>query len=475
MKNLKNDEIIDRITRPVKIIQFGEGNFLRAFVDWIFDKLNESEKFDGDIAIVQPIENGLSDLINSQDGLYHVFTKGFDKGQFIEETRLIKSVRKCINSYNSFPEFINLAGLESLEFIVSNTTEAGIQYIDEELIEGQVANSYPGKLTQFLYRRFVEFNGAEDKGLTILPVELINKNGEELKECVLKYIEAWDLGGDFKKWVLYSNSFHNTLVDRIVTGYPKDNIEDYQNEVGYEDNLVVTAEHYHLWVIESNKNEKLHKIFDSSGLNVLLVDDLQPYRTRKVRVLNGAHTSMVPVGLLNGNVTVQQTVEETFTARFVKELIFDEICPVLDFPEEEINEYANEIVNRFRNPSVKHQLSSIALNSISKFKVRVLPTLLDYNNKFNKLPQNIVFSFASLIVFYKGDGMPVNDDADIVDFFTQTWKYDNIETVVSSVLSNTELWVQDLSKISGLKDGLTNAVRLIEDKGVEQAWEEIEL
>jgi len=471
MKDLKNIEVKGRVDNPIKIVQFGEGNFLRAFIDWMFDKLNEKGSFNGNIALVQPIENGLSDLINSQDGLYHVFTKGLDNGNFVEETRLIKSVQKCINPYDSFAEYQSLAELESLEFIISNTTEAGIQFIDEELVEGKVATSYPGKLTQLLLKRFETFNGAKDKGLTILPCELINDNGGELKSCILKYIDSWNLSSDFKTWILEANSFHNTLVDRIVTGYPKDNILEYQEEVGYKDNLIVTAEHYHLWVIEKGDNQKLEQIFADSGLNVLLVDNLQPYRIRKVRVLNGAHTSMVPVGLLNGNVTVRQTVEETFTKDFVNQVIYDEICPILDFSKEEITNYADEIINRFKNPSVVHNLSSIALNSISKFKVRVLPSMLEYNEKYNKLPDNLTFALASLIIFYKGtNDMPVNDDKQIVEFFAELWKNSSVEELVVKVFENETLWGQNLTKVEGLSDIVIGTINLIEKNGVNEAW-----
>jgi len=470
MKNLSNIEIEGRINYPIKVVQFGEGNFLRAFVDWIFDKLNEKGNFEGSITLVQPIKQGLSEIINQQDGLYHVFTKGLNNNEFVEETRLIKSVNKCVNPYTSFLEYEELAELESLEFIISNTTEAGIKYIDEELISGEIAKSYPGKLTQLLYNRFLKFKGAKDKGLTILPCELINNNGGELKRCVVKYIDSWNLGQEFKKWILESNSFHNTLVDRIVTGYPKDNIKEYQEQVGYNDKLIVSAEHYHLWVIEKGTNTKLQDVFNNSGLNILLIEDLQPYRTRKVRVLNGAHTAMVPVGLLHGNKVVKQTVEETFTAEYVQQLIFNEICPILDFSKEEILEYANEIVSRFLNPAVVHQLSSIALNSVSKFKVRVLPSLLDYFNKHQKLPVNLTFSLASLIVFYKGKDMPINDDKEIVDFFNKIWKIENIEVLVSKVLENEDLWSANLLNVKGLLENIVSDVTNINEKGVEEAW-----
>lgn len=472
MQQLNRNNINQNEPYPVKVAQFGEGNFLRAFVDWILDNLNEKGNFDGSVTLIQPIEQGLTELINKQEGLYHVVLKGLVDNELVKDIRLIQSVNKCINPYVNFPAFEQLATKETLEYIISNTTEAGIRFTDEQLDFNHIAQSYPGKLTQLLFKRFQYFNGDMDKGLTVLPVELINNNADELKKCIAQYIDAWNLGDDFKQWINEANTFHNTLVDRIVTGYPKDNIKEYQEKVGFEDNLVVTAEYYHLWVIEGKNNKKLQQLFKNNSLNVSLVDNLQSYRTRKVRILNGAHTSMVPVGLLNGNKTVRQTVEETFTKDFVKQAIFKEICPVLDFPEKEITEYAHEIINRFKNPAIVHQLSSIALNSISKFKVRVLPSILDYHKKFDKLPLNLVFAFAALIRFYKAENMPVNDDKEIIEYMAGLWKTNSIDDLVGKVLQNTDFWAMDLTEISGLLDAVSKAVGLIEEKGVEKAWKE---
>ena len=472
MKKLERNTDKFELHDPVKIVQFGEGNFLRAFIDWIFDILNEQGKFNGAISIVQPIENGLCDLINKQNGLYHVFTQGITKGKLKEEIRLVQSVKNCINPYTDFSDYMELAVTDSLEFIISNTTEAGIQYTEEELIEGKISNSFPGKLTQFLYKRFTFFKGDKNKGLIILPCELIDHNADELKYCINQYIDSWNLENDFKEWVNTSNSFYNTLVDRIVTGYPKNSIDEYRKKAGYDDHLMVSAEQYYLWVIENNDNTRLHNLFSNSKLNVLLVDNLQPFRKRKVRILNGAHTAMVPVGLLNGNKTVQETVEQTFTKDFVKEIIYNEICPVLDFPEDEIKEYADIIISRFKNPSIVHQLSSIALNSISKFKVRVLPSIIDYYNLFNKLPSGLVFSFTALIIFYKGDGMPVNDSEEIKEYFKDLWKNNDKERLVLKVLKNTSFWEKDLTSISDLKESVLKALTLTDDKGIENAWKE---
>ncbi|MEN8248113.1 MAG: tagaturonate reductase [Bacteroidota bacterium] len=470
MKELNLSAVEVTRTDPVKVVQFGEGNFLRAFVDWILDDLNNQGKLNGQVSIVQPIKEGLTDLINKQDGLYHVFTEGIVDGEQVEDIRLIKSVMNCIDPFESYQDYISLAEIDTLEFVVSNTTEAGIQFINEEMPEGKAARSFPGKLTQFLYQRYQYFNADIKKGLTILPCELIENNAGELKKCIFQHIDAWNLGDDFKGWLLNANSFHNTLVDRIVTGFPKGRIEEYQNKVGYNDNLIVTAEHYHLWVIEGTNNERLHQLFDDSNLNVLLVDDLQPYRTRKVRILNGAHTSMVPVGLLHGNSTVKQTVEASFTKQFVEDLLFNEVCPTLDFPEEVIKSYTEAILNRFKNPAIKHQLSSIALNSISKFRVRVLPSILEHESKYGKLPDNLVLAFAALIVFYKGKDMPVNDDRGIEAYFKGLWNKNSIEEIVKSVLENNDLWGRSLIDLPGLSDMLCRNINLIEEKGIEEAW-----
>lgn len=461
-----------KVVSPIKVIQFGEGNFLRAFVEYVFQKLNQEADFNAGIAVVQPIDRGLINLLNDQDGLYTLFMKGIQKGKEIQQKELISNIVKGINPYTNFKDYLDLAKEEHLEFIISNTTEAGITYLENDTLEMQPPSSFPAKLTVLLNERFKYFNGASDKGLTIIPCELINHNSEQLKEIILKYAKDWSLGDGFISWINNACSFHSTLVDRIVPGYPKDQIEDYNNQLDYKDNLIVAAEVFLLWVIEGDEDLKKKLPFHKTDLDIKIVKDMQPYRTRKVRILNGAHTSMVPVSLLYGNETVKETIDNQFTGAFVNKAIFEEINDVLPMDKKELDSFAEEILDRFRNPFIKHNLKDIALNSISKFKVRVLPSLIEYQQKNNQLPTNLTFAFACLIRFYKGTwqgkNLPIKDSIEIVDTFKTIWEQTDTNLVAKSVLENTTLWDEDLTKINKLTDAITLALSAIESKGIEQ-------
>lgn len=459
---------------PIKVVQFGEGNFLRAFVDYAFQILNKEVNFNAGIAVVQPLDNGLVHMLNDQDGLYTLFLNGFKKGKKIQEIELITNVVKAINTYTNFQDYLDLAKVESLEFVISNTTEAGIEYVDSDTKDMQPPNSFPAKLSVFLYERFKHFNGDSSKGLTIIPCELINYNADTLKDVLLKLADLWQLGEEYKKWLTGSCTYHNTLVDRIVPGYPRNEIEEYNNKLEYQDNLLVTAEPFFLWVIEGGEQLKEKLPFHKTNLDVKIVDDMQPYRTRKVRILNGAHTAMVPFSILYGNETVKQTLDNKFTEDFVTKIIFNEINPTLPMEKAELDVFADEVLDRFRNPFIKHQLADIALNSVSKFKVRVLPSLLKYVKINQKLPIYLTFSLACLIRFYKKEWqekkLPINDTKDIVTFFETIWESNAIESVVKQTLSNNEFWEQDLNEVKGLTEALVFALNEIENSGIEKGF-----
>ena len=461
-------------TLPIKIIQFGEGNFLRAFVEYAFQTLNNEVGFNGGIAVVQPIERGMVSILNDQDGLYTLFTKGIKNGKEVEEKELITNIVKGIDPYIDYDAYLNLAKEEELEFIVSNTTEAGISYVVSDTMEMVPPSSFPAKLTRLLFERFSHFNGANDKGLTIIPCELINHNSDTLKQIILDYVSLWKLSLGFKTWILNSCSFHNTLVDRIVPGYPGDQIEAYNKQLEYHDNLIVSAETFFLWVIEGDAALKEKLPFHKTNLDVKIVDDMQPFRTRKVRILNGAHTAMVPFSILYGNETVKETINEEFTGPFIRSLVFDEIIPTLDMETEELEIFAEAVFDRFRNPFIKHQLASIALNSIAKFKVRVLPSLLEYVKRTDGLPMRTVFTFACLIRFYKGTWngkeLPLNDDKEIVAEMAAIWKLDSLEKIVSQVLGKTAYWDEDLNKIEGLTEAIATSLQMIEEYGIKEAF-----
>ncbi len=443
---------------PVKVLQFGEGNFLRAFADWMIDILNEATPFRGMVQIVQPLPKGMGEVINEQEGLYHVVLHGIEDGNLVRNTRLITSVKGVINPYDDFTQFLRLGQNPELKFIISNTTEAGITFSDEDKDPNQISKTYPGKLTSLLYHRFKAFGGTNTSGLIFLPCELIDRNGDKLREAILAYASLWQLPAQFTDWINEQNVFCNTLVDRIVPGFPADIINDICQETGYDDKVVVKAEPFHLWVIEGPAFIKDHFPADAAGLQVKFVGNLQPYRTRKVRILNGAHTAMVPVAYLRGLRTVQETVEDPEMGRFVNDIVFNEIIPTLDLPEEELKSFAASVLERFKNPYIRHELSSIALNSISKFKVRVLPSLLEYQKRRESIPPLLALSLAALIRFYKGEyrgtSLPVNDSADILEFFRKVWANPSTDVVVEQVLSNESLWEVNLLSVPGLRDAV---------------------
>ncbi|WP_149304026.1 tagaturonate reductase [Pareuzebyella sediminis] len=468
-------EYTDNLNRlPIKVLQFGEGNFLRAFVEYAFQKLNQEVGFNAGIAVVQPIAKGMVTLLNDQDGLYTLFTKGIKNGKEVEEKELITNIVKGVDPYANFEEFLSLGREESLEFIISNTTEAGIAFVKSDRPDMKPPSSFPAKLTVLLLERFTYFNGDMDKGLTIIPCELINYNSDTLKKIVLEYVTLWNLSETFKDWLIRSCTFHNTLVDRIVPGYPRDQIEEYNDQLDYEDRLIVSAETFFLWVIEGDDRLKAKLPFGNTDLDVKIVDDMQPFRTRKVRILNGAHTTMVPFSLLFGNQTVKESVEEPFTGPFIRAAVYEEIIPTLDMERDELEKFADAVFDRFRNPFIKHQLSSIALNSISKFKVRVLPSILTYIERKNELPQHLVYAFACLIRFYKGKwknhDLPVNDDEDTIAEMVQIWQMDSYSSVTEAVLKKTEYWDADLTLVPNLKEAVALALEHLEKEGVQQGF-----
>lgn len=447
---------------PVRVLQFGEGNFLRGFVDWIIDLLNERTAFAGHVHVVQPLDKGIVHLLDQQEGLYHVLLEGIQGGKPTREQRLISCITGAINPYENYKGYLALAENPDLQFVISNTTEAGICFEASDKGMETIPSSFPGKLTALLYHRFRHFNGAADKGLYLIPCELIEKNGEILRETVLAFANHWNLPTEFSNWIEQHNSFCNTLVDRIVPGFPKDNIQEIQQELGYADNLVVKAEPFHLWVIEAPEAVKAAFPAEEAGLQVKFVDDLTPYRTRKVRILNGAHTALVPVAYLQGLRTVRDAVEDETAGKFIRETIFKEIIPTLNLSQEELEQFANDVIERFQNPFIRHELITIALNSVSKYKVRVLPSVLEYHRRKGQLPERLLQSLAALILFYKGEwngeSIPLNDTPEVLAFFAQAWQQETTAAVVQTVLANTDFWDTDLSAIPGFAEQVTKHV-----------------
>lgn len=485
-----------KISRPIKAIQFGEGNFLRAFVDWQIDITNEKTDFNGNVLIVQPLPKGMADFINDQNGIYTTITRGILKGKTVRDFRKISSVSKCVNVYDSYNEYIEYAKLDTLRFVFSNTTEAGITYSKCCLLEDNPPSSFPAKVTQFLYKRYKHFDGDNTKGLVFIPCELIEKNGDNLKRIILEYCNEWKLEDDFISWINNACVFCNSLVDRIVTGYPKEEAEDLCKELGYEDRLLDTAEVFHLWVIESKGNiEELKKELplEKAGLNVVWTDDMSFYRTRKVRILNGAHTMFVPCSFLYGLDTVRESIEDTNIYKLIRLGLFEEIIPSMDGDEKSLKEYAEDVLERFANPFIKHQLLSITLNSVSKFKVRVLPSILEYYKKYSKTPKILSFSMACLIAFYNGkdavgremkgkrgsEEYSIRDDEKVLATFDNLYNLNNPltkegrEKIISTVLSNIDWWGEDLRKYEGFETEVLKNFEAILSNGIKSAILEV--
>ncbi len=410
-----------------KIIQFGEGGFLRGFADWMVKILNEETDFNASVVVVQPIEKGMCKILENQNCNYTHIMRGLRDGKPVVEEKYIDVISGCVEPYEDFDKFLALAENPDARFVVSNTTESGIAFSRDDTPEKAPNITFPAKVTLLLKRRF----DLNQKGFIFLPCELIEENGKTLKKYILDYASLWGFGEEFKKFVNEENIFCNTLVDRIVTGYPKD--EDLPLKA--TDNMLNTSELFHLWVIEGPESIKKEIPFDKTNLNVIFTDNLDIYRTRKVRILNGAHTSMIPYAMLKGIETVGDCMENEEMYAFLNKCVFEEIIPTLDMNESELIGYANEVFERFKNPFIKHLCASISLNSISKFKVRVLPSLLEYVKRFGKTPKNLTFSLAKLIEFYK-KGTP-SDDEGIITFIKKNG--------IKEILSNKDFWGEDIS------------------------------
>lgn len=481
---LLNKKMTGKKERPVKVLQFGEGNFLRGFVDYMIDIANEKGKFDGDIVLVKPIEFGSLERFHAQDCQYTVSLRGIVDGEAKVQNRKVTSVTDVIDCYGEYEKYNTFAKLDSLRYIVSNTTEAGIVFDDSDRLEMNPPKSYPGKLTKFLYERYKHFSGAPDKGLVMLPVELIDDNGIMLKKCVLQFADLWKLEQGFINWLNEACIFCSTLVDRIITGYPRDEDAKLWEEWGYKDELIVTGEPFALWVIECPKDISGEFPLDQAGLPVVYTDNQKPYKQRKVRILNGAHTSFVLASYLAGNDIVLESMKDELVYDFMHQTIFEEVIPTLTLPRRDLEEFAEAVITRFNNPYVKHALLSIALNSVSKWRARCMPSFLGYIEEKKALPKHLTFSLAALMAFYTGteirekalighrDGQEYNilDDMAVLEFFRDNSEKET-EEFVRAFLSNESFWGQDLGKIEGAKEAVGSYLNDIRTLGMRKAME----
>lgn len=465
-------------TYPTRILQFGEGNFLRAFTDWIVNHMNHEIGFNVGIDVIQPLPQGMVDRLNVQQGLYHVYLKGIKDGQPVKEFTFIDCINQGINAYTDYEAYENSYLNPELRFVFSNTTEAGIAMDTSDTLEMKPQRSFPAKVAALLYQRYKTFKGDTDKGLIFFSCELIDKNGDTLKKYVLQHAINWQLGDEFISWVNQCCAFCNTLVDRIVPGFPKEEIMQIQQELGYNDNLVVVGEYFHFWVIEAPEWVQQEFPASKAGLQVKFVDDITPYREQKVLVLNGCHTGSFAVAYLSGLETVREAFEDPIAGQFMRELVYQEVVPVLQGDEKELTAFAHKILERFSNPYIRHLWQSIALNAMSKWETRNLPTVLKFYKAYGKLPQRQVFSLAALIAYYKGEingkSYSLQDDQWIQDFYRQAWaecdgSLFSIEKLVKKVLALENLWKQDLNQIPGLTATVSHYLSLIEQAGMKEA------
>ena len=465
---------------PERVLQFGEGNFLRAFVDYFIDVMNEKTDFQSKVVLIQPIGGGdkIREFINEQEGLYTLFLRGNENGQKVNEKRVISSVSRCLNPYSDYDAYMACAKNPQLRFIACNTTEAGIQYDPSCQFHDTPASSYPGKLTQFLYARYLEFGQIPGKGFVILSCELIDDNGKELEKCVNQYARQWNLEEGFLQWIKEENIFCSTLVDRIVTGYPRNEAAAICKELGYEDNVIDTGEVFGFWVIEGPESLKQELPFAEAGLPVLITDNHKPYKQRKVRILNGAHTSMVLGAYLAGQDIVRDCMKDDVIRGFMNQAIYEEIIPTLTLPRQELMDFAKAVTDRFNNPFIDHALLAISLNSTSKWKARVLPSLKGYVEKYGRLPKCLAASLAFYLAFYQGvrfDGKelfgirgeeeyPIKDDQEILEFYNEH-REDDSSGLANAALANMAFWGEDLTKIAGLCEEVAADLAVIKEKG----------
>ena len=471
---------------PEKVLQFGEGNFLRAFVDYWFDMSNEKVGWNGKCVLVQPIGGGLAKLINEQEGLYTLYLRGMENGERVDRKRVISSVSRCLNPYDKedFDAMMEVAVSDDLEYVASNTTEAGIVYDPACQLTDVPCSSFPGKLTQVLYKRWQ----AGKSGLVILSCELIDNNGKELQKCVNQYIDQWKLEEGFRKYVNEECTFCSTLVDRIVPGRIRDEAEvaRLEKENGYHDELLDVGEVFGVWNIEGPEwlAEKLP--FKAAGLNCIVVPDVTPYKKRKVRILNGAHTGFVLGAYLGGFDIVRDCMHDDTVRGFMNKMLYEEVIPTLHLDKKDLEDFASAVQDRFNNPFVNHELMSISLNSTSKWRARNMPSFLEYIEKTGKLPTCLTMSFAAYIAFFsndiqtltdkglvckrpKGNEYVCSDDRWALEFY-YAHRDDSVEDLVHAVMTNEEMWGQDLTKIPGFETATVENLRKIRTEGAVAAY-----
>ncbi len=448
-------------TRPIRVIQFGEGNFLRAFVDWAIQRMNTCGQFDGNVVIVQPLPEGRIRELERQNRLYTVLLEGIKDGKRVRSREVVDSIGATVDVYTDWQGYLALADNPDTRIIVSNTTEAGIAISDEDAPDQCPPKSFPAKLVHLLKRRY----DAQLPGFLIIPCELIADNGDALRDCLIRTARRFGWDDDFIAWIDRENTFVCTLVDRIVPGFPRDDAEALWNELGYRDENMVKAEPFFQWVIagDSDARRRVRELLstDGTGVDITVCGDVRPYRQRKVFLLNGPHTTMALVARLTGLNTVGAVMADDMMRSFIEREMREEIVPVLTLPVQELDSFVAAVLERFANPFVEHALDSIALNSVAKFRARLLPVLHQHVACGRGVPKRIVLALAALIAEYAGmTDTPVSivDDDDAVRRLSQVT---GDRSSVCDVLRDSNLWGEDLTLIEGVCDVVVDNVAAI--------------
>ncbi|GGJ99096.1 altronate oxidoreductase [Lentibacillus kapialis] len=460
---------------PERIIQIGDGNFIRGFVDWMIFEMNKKSDFGGKVASIQATPRGRTvPKLNRQNELFTLILRGIENGETVKRKQVINSINRAINPYTNWHDVMKLAEQQEIEFLFSNTTEAGIRYEKEAYPEDVSPLSFPGKVVALIYHRYVHFNGDKDKGLIILPCELIENNGEELKRICLKVIEDWNLSKSFVQWIDESCVFCNTLVDRIVPGYPKEEDQQLFNLLGYYDELLTVAEPYHLFVIEGPASVESKLPFKQAGLNVHF-DKISSYRELKIKLLNGPHTMLATMGLLSGIETVREGIEDSLLFSFINNALIEEIIPTIPSNEKEkARTYIIQTFDRFANPFLNHRLINISLNSYAKFKARIWPSIYEYRSKIGENPKRLTFALAALLYFFKDEQTKyeIKDDTHVIDKFRHFYsEFDN--TKGSLIAFIRDLIDEDFSlndeELSDLYEAIADYFLRIDKEGIKPA------
>ncbi|MCL6516935.1 tagaturonate reductase [Alicyclobacillus sp.] len=475
------------LSYPERVLQIGEGIFLRGFADWMIHRLNVSGRFQGRVVVAAPRPTGARNVarLNAQDGLYTVWLRGYRNGELTDAREIVTSVSRGVDPHADWPGFLALAEQPEIEIVLSNTTEAGLRYEPIPYPASEAPATYPAKLTAYLHRRHQAFGGSPAHGLTIVPCELVDDNARVLRELVLRHAEDWGLGDDFAAWVVSANTFCNTLVDRIVTGMPSDLDENGRRSLlGYDDALLTVGEPFHLWAIEAD--ERLRRLwpFDSIGLDVKYTDDVTPYRVRKVRILNGTHTSLAPVALMCGLETVREAVEDPQVGRFVRWVAESELVPAAAAElgnRAEAEAFAAATLDRFRNPYLRHELRAIQQNNLAKARVRLVPAVTRLTQITGQAPPALSLAWACLLLGFapagaggvEGNPGPAADnDPAARDELTAAWRSEGeagLAGAVRRLLAATAVWGMDLNTVPGFAERVACAVQSIRELGPRRA------